>query len=182
MGKRKNKNRSSSWSKPRATGKGAPTPKPSPFEIPRPDTTRPPVHVDASGQRAPDPLQVLGFDPDAAPSKDEVQERARELLIETPPERDEGRARAILDARARLTESSGAPERLWGELRVPDPRVLIPGFEGREPVDSNGDEDDVEWPAQSRLAALLTLYALVEEEIEGPRQDPSPGLTQAELF
>lgn len=185
MGKRKNKGRSPGWSKPRAANGNAPKPKRGPLDVPRPETTRPPVFLDAQGRMSADPLEVLGFEPGATPSRGEVSERARELLVETPPERDAARAREILEARARLNDASGAPERLWGELRVPDPKIVLPGVELSEAngaADQEAECGEVEWPAQSRLAGLMALYALVEVEIERAAEASGDVNKQGELF
>ncbi len=179
MAKRKNKDKAPGWASPRKSKRAAARSKPA--EGPKLESapSLPPIYVDRRGQPTANPLEALGFPADAAPSREEVLARARALLLESPPERDPELARQILEARARLTDAACAPDRLLGELRVPDLDALLSGTPEAPPPSAPQPAQGAarlparapDWTAQARLAALMAFYALVEAEIEGDTQD-----------
>lgn len=133
-----------------------------------PELAHPPVYVDDSGARMPEPLACLGLDPQAPATPAAVQSAFRTALAAAPPERDSERARALLQARDFLLEPRQVLARMLGDLRVPRAEHFVPGHEPRRaPSASRAAATATDWSARARLVAILTLYALLEDEIEG---------------
>lgn len=140
------------------------------------ERARAPVFVDASGRRIADPYACLGLAPDPAPTPDEVLAAFRAALAATPPESDPERARELREARDFLLAPEQAPARLLGDLRVPDAAHFVPGYERRVHPDARAPKSAGKpaWSSRTRLVALMTLYALLAEDLEGvpPPRDP----------
>jgi len=149
------------------------------LRVRRPELARPPVYVDASGMRIPDPFERLGLDPATAPSADVVRASFREALERTSPEADADRARELLEARDLMVDPKRGLERALADLRVPNPEHFIPGYEAPEtPSPARPRHEPVDWSARSRLIAIMTLHALLEDELESP----GPSVKQPGLF
>jgi hypothetical protein len=67
---------------------------------------------------------------------------------------------------------------LLGDLRVPNAKSFVPGHERRAvPSAPREVAAKPDWSARSRLVAIMTLYALLEAELEGERASgPQTGL------
>jgi hypothetical protein len=126
--------------------------------------------------RIADPFTTLGLDPRAPFTPESVQTAFRAAIAATPPEQHAERTRELVEARDLLLQPKHALTRLLGDLRVPDAKHFVPGHVPQQapgaapaPIAKTG------WSARSRLVAILTLYALLEAELESPG-GPETGL------
>lgn len=136
-----------------------------------PELAHPPIHVDAWGTRIPDPYGCLRLDPAAPVTEASVQAAFRAALAETPPEQDPERARECVEARDRLLAPAQALTRALGDLRVPRAEAFVPGHTLQSTPSPRLASTPPAWSSRSRLVAILTLYALLEDELE---KDGSP--------
>jgi hypothetical protein len=147
------------------------------FPVDPPDLQRcfPAVHLDPSLRRIPDPLALLGLDPRAPHTADEIRSAWRAQIERHPPEREPERARELTAARDRLLAPERVLERRLGTLHAPDPRAYGLPVGPTEPTKSS-----TKATSRARLLGQLVLYALLEEELAdrnpstGPRQDALP--------
>lgn len=144
-----------------------------------PELAHAPVHIDAFGMRVPDPYASLGLDPATPASAAAVQAAFRAALTATPPEKDPQRARECIEARDRLLAPAQALTRVLGDLRVPRAEAFVPGHGAPSPTPPRGSQTSPGWSSRSRLVAILTLYALLEDELE---TGGDPGPTSGKLF
>ncbi len=146
------------------------------LRVPQPELAHAPVWLDRSGARVEAAHETLGLS--ASPSPEAVQAAFRASLAETSPEDDPERARRLMQARNVLTEPSEVLTRALGDLRVPNAAHFVPNHVPRtvnstEPAAAPTERP--EWSSRSRLIVLLTLYALLENELDfqpsTPRRD-----------
>lgn len=135
------------------------------------ELAHPPVYVDSSGARIADPFVCLGLDPQLAPTRDAVQAAFQAALAETPPESDPQRARELREARDFLLEPGEALTRTLGDLRVPNPEHFLPGYQSRK-APATTPTSTTDWSSRTRLVAIMTLFALLAEELEGGAPPP----------
>ena len=142
------------------------------FDPPGLDRCGPPIYIDATGCRVPDPYATLGLDASQSslPSVEEVRAACRQRLLEHPPEQNPETARALVAARDRLIDPERVIEREVGVLHVPGPEVW-----GLPAVSAIGDRGARRLDALGRLMGQLVLYALVEDELRGPVGGESGG-------
>lgn len=133
-----------------------------------PELAHPPVWVDAKGMRVADPFAALGLDPEAPVTQESVQSAFRAAIAAAPPEQHAERTRELVEARDLLLQPKQILTRLLGDLRVPDAKHFVPGHvrlaDAKAP---RGAAVKTDWSARSRLVATMTLYALLEAELEG---------------
>ncbi len=127
----------------------------------------PPFHTDEKGRPQPDPWKVLGLEP-ALDTFDRrlVRETWRRMTIEHPPEADPQGALRLREARDRLIDPRQVVARELNVLHVPDPRAL-----GLPSMDRHASSVDL-MPSRDRLAALLFLYAMVEDSLLAEERRP----------
>lgn len=144
------------------------------LRVRHPELAHPPVYVDSGGARIADPFACLGLDPHVTPTRDAVQAAFQTALAATPPESDPQRARELREARDFLLDPGQALARTLGDLRVPNPEHFLPGYESRQvPARSPATAATSDWSSRTRLVAIMTLFALLAEELEGeaPRME-----------
>jgi len=138
------------------------------LRVRRPELAHPPVWVGAGGMRLADPFIALGLDPAAPVTKETVKSAFRAALAAAPPEQHAERTRQLVEARDLLLQPKQVLTRLVGDLRVPNAKHFVPGHEPLPaPKARHGAAVKTDWSARSRLVAILTLYALLEAELEG---------------
>ena len=142
-------------------------------EIDPPDLERcaPPIHVDTGLHRVPDPYELLGLDPLASPTTDDVRRAWQRAIERHAPERAPEKARALTAARDRLLAPERFLERRLGVLHPPDPAAH--GL----PVEPLAVQRSERLPARTRLLGQLVLYALLEDELSGHRRASRPRQT-----
>jgi len=92
----------------------------------------------------------------------------RAALADAPPERNAERARQLVEARDLLLDPRQVLVRTLGDLRVPRAEHFVPGHERRPAPEAPRETAPApSWSARSRLVAIMTLYALLEDELEG---------------
>lgn len=147
------------------------------LRVRHPELARPPVYLDSAGERIADPYACLGLESEPPPTPEAVQAAFRAALAGTSPESEPERARALVQARKFLLEPDEVVGRTLGDLRVPDARHFVPGYESREiPGAPRSEPAAVDWSSRSRLVVLMTLYALLEEELEEDAESRRSGL------
>ncbi len=146
-----------------------------PIDPPARERCFPPVHVDPALRRIPDPHALLGLDPHAPHTADEIRSTWRTKIELHPPEREPDLARDLTAARDRLLAPERILERRLGTLHAPDPRAYGLPIELATPTKSSPKV-----PSRARLLGQLVLYALLEDELTDrkpstePRQDSLP--------
>lgn len=149
------------------------------FVVPRPDLARSPIYVDGAGAPLGDPLARLGLSHDEANSKHAVQAAFRDALAKTPPEKDPEGARELVVARDLLLKPEYVLSRALGDLRVPDATQFVPGHERGEAPERGSGRPRPDWSSRSRLVAIMTLYAILGDDLEGSRRG---GASTGRLF
>lgn len=169
MSRRSQKQKKGKQKKRGQKGGGAASRRADPFvidlRVPHVELTQPVVYMNAQGIRVPDPHAALGLDPDAAPSAEEVRNAFRHCLSAISPEQDPQRARELIEARDFLLDPGQELDRMLGDLRVPDPKHFLPKYVPR--AQSASSKPVVGMSSRTRLVALMALYAILEQEIDG---------------
>jgi len=126
--------------------------------------------------RVADPFTTLGLDPRAPVTPESVQSAFRAAIAATPPEQHAERTRELVEARDLLLQPKQVLTRILGDLRAPNAKHFVPGHVP-QPAPKARHTVKTDWSARSRLVAILTLYTLLEAELEGESASgPQTGL------
>lgn len=135
----------------------------------------PPICIDATGCRVPDPYAVLGLEASRGESLSEEEIRAayRQRLLDHPPEQNPEVARRLVAARDRMLDPERVIEREIGVLHPPDPEAWGLLAPAKSDVRASRRLD-----ALGRLMGQLVLYTLVEDEVLRPADDRASEVTR----
>lgn len=135
-----------------------------------------PRFMSDSATRVSDPRTTLGLDSTCEHSSETVLAAFNAALAHTSPEAAPERARELLEARKRLLDPSEIMTRTLGDLRVPNPASFIPGFVPRPKLSSpKKATKHSDWNSRARMITLVTLFALLEDEIDGGNDNSKNG-------